>query len=102
MFYEQAKRSYELNESNFLENIENNHEIVRLILKELHKNLIIITSGEKIDLTMQARTIQRHTQRLTCYFPASIPKRWRNFRKFGKSLPLCPEAISRRARPRWV
>ena len=55
MFYEQAKRSYERNESNFLENIENNHEIVRLILKELHKNLIIITSGEKIDLTKQAR-----------------------------------------------
>ena len=55
MFYEQAKRSYERNESNFLENIENNHEIVRLILKELHKNLIIITSGKKIDLTMQAR-----------------------------------------------
>ena len=55
MFYEQAKRSYELNESNFLENIESNHEIVRLILKELQKNLIIITSGEKIDLTMQAR-----------------------------------------------
>ena len=55
MFYEQAKRSYELNESNFLENIESNHEIVRLILKELQKNLIIITSGEKIDLPMQAR-----------------------------------------------
>ena len=55
MFFEQAKRSYERNESNFLENIENNHEIVRLILKELHKYLIIITSGEKIDLTMQAR-----------------------------------------------
>ena len=55
MFYEQAKRSYELNESNFLENIESDHEIVRLILKELHKNLIIITSGEKIDLTKQAR-----------------------------------------------
>ena len=55
MFYEQAKRSYERNESNFLENIENNHEIVRLILKELHKNLLIITSGEKIDLTRQAR-----------------------------------------------
>ena len=55
MFYEQAKRSYELNVSNFLENIESDHEIVRLILKELHKNLIIITSGEKIDLTKQAR-----------------------------------------------
>ena len=55
MFYEQAKRSYELNESNFLENIESDHEIVRLILKELHKHLIIITSGEKIDLTKQAR-----------------------------------------------
>ena len=55
MFYEQAKRSHERNESNFLENIESNHEIVRLILKELQKNLIIITSGEKIDLTMQAR-----------------------------------------------
>lgn len=54
MFYEQAKRTYERNESNFLENIENEHEIVRLILKELHKKLIIITSGEKIDLTMQA------------------------------------------------
>ena len=55
MFYEQAKRSYELNESNFLENIESNHEIVRLILKELQKNLIIITSDEKIDLSKQAR-----------------------------------------------
>ena len=55
MFFEQAKRSYERNESNFLENIESDHEIVRLILKELHKNLIIITSGEKIDLTKQAR-----------------------------------------------
>ena len=55
MFFEQAKRSYERNESNFLENIENNHEIVRLILNELHKNLIFITSGEKIDLAMQAR-----------------------------------------------
>jgi len=55
MFYEQAKRSYELHETNFVENIENNHEIVRLILKELQKNLIIITSDEKIDLTKQAR-----------------------------------------------
>lgn len=55
MFYEQAKRSYELNESNFVENIESNHEIVRLILKELYKNLIIITSGEKIGLPEQAR-----------------------------------------------
>ena len=55
MFNEQAKRSYELQEVNFVENIENNHEIVRLILKELQKNLIIITSGEKIDLSKQAR-----------------------------------------------
>ena len=55
MFYEQAKRSYELHETNFVENIENNHEIVRLILKELQKHLIIITSYEKIDLSKQAR-----------------------------------------------
>ena len=55
MFYEQAKRSYELNESNFVENIDDNHEIVRLILKELQKNIIIITSDEKIDLGKQAR-----------------------------------------------
>lgn len=55
MFYEQAKRSYELHETNFVENIENNHEIVRLILKELQKHLIIITSCEKIDLSKQAR-----------------------------------------------
>ncbi len=55
MFYEQAKRSYELHETNFVENIENNHEIVRLILKELQKHLIIITSREKIDLSKQAR-----------------------------------------------
>ena len=55
MFYEHAKRYYELNESNFVENIDNNHEIVRLILKELQKNIIIITSDEKIDLSKQAR-----------------------------------------------
>jgi len=55
MFYEQAKRSYELHETNFVENIENNHEIVRLILKELQKHLIIITSCEKIHLSKQAR-----------------------------------------------
>ena len=55
MFYEYAKRSYELNESNFVENIDNNHEIVRLILKELQKNIIIITSDEKINLSEQAR-----------------------------------------------
>lgn len=55
MFYEHAKRSYELNESNFVENIDNNHEIVRLILKELQKNIIIITSDEKINLSKQAR-----------------------------------------------
>jgi len=55
MFYEYAKRSYELNESNFVENIDNNHEIVRLILKELQKNIIIITSDEKINLSKQAR-----------------------------------------------
>ncbi len=55
MFYEYAKRSYELNESSFVENIDNNHEIVRLILKELQKNIIIITSGEKINLSKQAR-----------------------------------------------
>ena len=55
MFYEHAKRSYELNESNFVENIDNKHEIVRLILKELQKNIIIITSDEKINLSKQAR-----------------------------------------------
>ena len=55
MFNEQAKRSYALQEVTFAENIDNKHEIVRLILKELHKNLLIITSGEKIDLTRQAR-----------------------------------------------
>ena len=62
MFYEQAKRSYELNESKFVENLENNHEIVRLILKELQKNIIIITSDEKIDLSKQAR---HYTKALT-------------------------------------
>ena len=55
MFYEHAKRSYELNESKFVENTDNNHEIVRLILKELQKNIIIITSDEKINLSKQAR-----------------------------------------------
>lgn len=55
MFYEQAKRSYELQEANFVEQIEDSHEIVRLILKELQKNLIIIVSEEKIELSKQAR-----------------------------------------------
>ena len=55
MFYEQAKRSYELQEVNFVEQIEDRHEIVRLILKELQKNLIIIVSEEKIELSKQAR-----------------------------------------------
>ena len=55
MFYEQAKRSYERQESNFVENTDNNHEIVRLILKELRKNLIIIIGDQKIDLSKQAR-----------------------------------------------
>ena len=55
MFYEQAKRSYELQEVNFVEQIEDSHEIVRLILKELQKNLIIIVSEEKIELSKQAR-----------------------------------------------
>ena len=55
MFYEQAKRSYELQEVNFVESIDNNHEIVRLILKELQKNLIIVASDEKIELNKQAR-----------------------------------------------
>lgn len=55
MFYEQAKRSYELQEANFVENIENNHEIVRLIFKELRKNLLIIVSDEEIELNKQAR-----------------------------------------------
>ena len=55
MFNEQAKRSYALQEVNFAENIDNKHEIVRLILKELQKNLIIITSDKKIDLSKQAR-----------------------------------------------
>ena len=55
MFYEQAKRSYELQEANFVENIEDNHEIVRLIFKELRKNLIIIVSDDEIELSKQAR-----------------------------------------------
>ena len=55
MFFEQAKRSYERQESNFVENTDNNHEIIRLILKELRKNLIIIISDQKIDLSKQAR-----------------------------------------------
>ena len=55
MFYEHAKRSYERQESNFVENTDNNHEIIRLILKELRKNLIIIISDQKIDLSKQAR-----------------------------------------------
>ena len=55
MFYEQAKRSYELQEANFVENIEDNHEIVRLIFKELRKHLIIIVSDEEIELSKQAR-----------------------------------------------
>ena len=37
MFYEQAKRSYELQEVNFVEQIEDSHEIVRLILKNCKK-----------------------------------------------------------------
>ena len=55
MFYDQAKRSYELQETNFVENIENNHEIVRLIFRELRKNLVIIVSDEEIELSKQAR-----------------------------------------------
>lgn len=55
MFYEQAKRSYELQEANFAENLEDNHEIVRLIFKELRKNLKIIVSDEEIELSKQAR-----------------------------------------------
>ena len=55
MFYEQAKRSYERQEANFVEQIEDHHEIVRLIFKELRKNLIIIVSDEEIDLGKQAR-----------------------------------------------
>ncbi len=55
MFYEQAKRSYELQEASFLEQTEDNHEIIRLILKELRKNLTIIVSDKKIDLNQQAR-----------------------------------------------
>ena len=55
MFYDQAKRSYEFQEEKYVENIDNNHEIIRLILKELKKNLIIITLDEKIDLSKQAR-----------------------------------------------
>ena len=55
MFYEQAKRSYELQEVNFVEQIEDSHQIVRLILKELQKNLKIIVSEEKIELSKQAR-----------------------------------------------
>ena len=37
MLYDQAKRSYELQEVSFVENIDNNHEIVRLILKNYKK-----------------------------------------------------------------
>ena len=55
MFYEQAKRSYELQEVNFVEQIEDKREIVRLIITELQKNLKIIVSEEKIDLSKQAR-----------------------------------------------
>ena len=55
MFYEQAKRSYELQEVNFVEQIEDSREIVRLILKELQKHLKIIVSEEKIELSKQAR-----------------------------------------------
>lgn len=55
MFYEQAKRSYELQESSFVEQIEDRHEIVRLILKELRKNLYIIVSDDEIELSKQAR-----------------------------------------------
>jgi flagellar protein FliS len=55
MFYEQAKRSYELQEVNFVEQIEDSREIVRLILQELQKNLKIIVSEEKIELSKQAR-----------------------------------------------
>ncbi len=62
MFYEQAKRSYELEEAKFAENIEDKHEIVRLIFKELRKNLIIIVSEEEIELSKQARHYARaHT-----------------------------------------
>ena len=55
MFYEQAKRSYELQEANFVEQIEDSHEIVRLILKELQKNLRILVTEGKIELSKQAR-----------------------------------------------
>ena len=55
MFYDQARRSYELHESNFVENLDNSHEIVRLILKELQKNLNIIVFERKIELSKQAR-----------------------------------------------
>ena len=55
MFYEQAKRSYELQEANFVEQIEDSREIVRLILKELQKSLKIIVSERKIELSKQAR-----------------------------------------------
>ncbi|MBL6786968.1 MAG: flagellar protein FliS [PS1 clade bacterium] len=55
MFYEQARRSYENQETNFVEQIEDQHEIVRLILKELRKHLTIIVSDREIELSEQAR-----------------------------------------------
>ena len=75
MFYEQAKRSYELHETNFVENIENNHEIVRLILKELQKHLIIITSCEKIDLSKQARHYAKAHTALHLLLPSLDPEK---------------------------
>ncbi len=55
MFYEQARRSYENQETNFVEQTEDQHEIVRLILKELRKHLTIIVSDREIELSEQAR-----------------------------------------------
>ena len=81
MFYEQAKRSYELQEANFVEQIEDNHEIVRLILKELQKNLIIIVSEEKIELSKQARHYAKAHTALHLLLSSLDPKKAVKFQK---------------------
>ena len=81
MFYEQAKRSYELQEVNFVENIEDKHEIVRLIIKELQKNLKIIVSEEKIDLSKQARHYAKAHTALHLLLSSLDPKKAAKFQK---------------------
>jgi flagellin-specific chaperone FliS len=55
MLFDKVKNSYELQEKSFLEQIEDNHEIVRLILLELQKNLIFIVNNREVDPVKQAR-----------------------------------------------